>query len=81
MKLILPHKVELHVPVWLKGTPESWCMSSRPLMPLGKSLQTTLEKAIKDQEECTKKLTKANEAFGNYEGKDKNPPKRRQLKK
>ena len=24
LKLTLPHKVELHVPVWLKGTPEQF---------------------------------------------------------
>ena len=46
-----------------------------------KGLQAALEKVIKDKQECTKMLTKANEVFGNYKGRDENPPKRKQLKK
>ena len=43
LKLILPHKVELPVPVWSKGTPSnSWCMSSRLLTPSGRKAFRTL---------------------------------------
>ena len=46
-----------------------------------KGLQTALEKAVKDKEECTKKLTKASEAFKNYKGKDENPPEKKAVEK
>ena len=46
-----------------------------------KGLQIALEKAAKDKEECTKKLTKASEAFKNYKGKDENPPKKKAVEK
>ena len=46
-----------------------------------KVLQTALEKAVKDKEECTKKLTKASEAFNNYKGKDENPPEKKAVEK
>ena len=56
LKLILPHKVELHVPVWLKGTPEQFLVHIQQAGDAirQKGLQTALEKAIKDKEECTK---------------------------
>ena len=37
-----------------------------------KSLETTLEKAIKDKEECSQKLLEANEALANCMGNDEN---------
>ena len=46
-----------------------------------KGLQTALEKAIKDKEECTQKLVEANEALANYKGRDENPPRRKQYRK
>ena len=46
-----------------------------------KVLQTALEKAMKEKEECTKVLVKANEALANYKGRDENPPKRKRCKK
>ena len=46
-----------------------------------KGLQTALEKAVKDKEECTKKLTKASEAFDNYKGKDENLPEKKVVEK
>ena len=42
-----------------------------------KGLNGAYEKAIKDKEECTQKLTKATEALLNYKGEDKNAPKAR----
>ena len=38
-----------------------------------KGLQTTLEKAIKDKEECSQKLLEASEALDNYKGRDEPP--------
>ncbi len=46
-----------------------------------KGLQTALEKAVKDKEECTKKLTKAKTAVENYKGKDENPSKKKAVEK
>ncbi len=43
-----------------------------------KCLQSALEKAIKDKEEWTKKLTRAIKAFENYKRRDGNPPKSNQ---
>ena len=40
-----------------------------------KGLLTAYEKAGKDKEEWTKKLTKATEDLENYKGKDENPPR------
>ena len=42
-----------------------------------KGLQSALKNAIKDKEEGTKKLTRAIEAFRNYDWRDYNPPKRK----
>ena len=36
---------------------------------------------IKDKEEWTKELTKAIEAFGNYKGRDENPPEKKVVEK
>ena len=79
LKLTLPHKVELRVPVWSKGTPEQFLVHVQQALDAirQKGLQTALEKAVKDKEECTKKLTKASEAFKNYKGKDENPHKKK----
>ncbi len=38
-----------------------------------KSVQTALEKVIKNKDECTQKLVKANEALANYKGRDETP--------
>ena len=46
-----------------------------------KGLETALEKAVKDKEECTKKLAKASEVFENYKGKDENPPEKKAVEK
>ncbi len=46
-----------------------------------KGLQPTLEKAIKDKEECSQKLVKASEALANYKGRDENPPKNKTVQK
>ena len=74
LKLMLPHKVELCVPVWLKGTPEQFLVHFQQVLNAirQKGLQTALEKAIKEKEECTKKLVEAKEALANYKGRDKN---------
>ncbi len=78
LKLMLSHKVELHVPVGLKGTPKQFLVHVQQALDAirHKGLQTTLKKAIKDKEECTKKLVEANEALANYKGRDENPPKK-----
>ena len=57
LTLTLPHKVELHVPVWSKGTPEQFLVHVQQALDgiRQKGLQTALEKAVKDKEECTKK--------------------------
>jgi 3-hydroxy-3-methylglutaryl CoA synthase len=39
------------------------------------------ERTIKDQEECTQKLTMANEALANYKGDDANLPKAKAIQK
>ena len=73
---MLPHRVELHVPVWSKGTPEQFLVHVQQALDAirQKGLQNTLEKAMKDKEECTKVLVEANEALANYKGRDKTPP-------
>ena len=49
----------------------SWYMSNRPLMPI---CRNALRMPFK--EECTHKLSTANEALANYEGRDENPPEK-----
>ena len=82
-KLTLPHKVELHVPVWSKGTPEQFLVHVQQALDAirQKGLQAALEKASKDKEECTKKLTMAIEALANYKGRDENPPEKKAVEK
>ena len=81
--MILPHRVVLCVPVWLKGTPEQFLEHVQQALDAirQKGLQTALEKAIKDKEECTKVLVKANEALANYKGRDETPPKKEAVQK
>ena len=61
LKLTLPHKVELRVPVWSKGTPEQFLVHVQSALYAirQKGLQAALDKAIKDKEEWTEKLTTA----------------------
>ena len=83
LKLLLSHKVELRVPVWSKGTPKQFLLHVQQALDAirQKGLQTALKKAVKDKEECTKKLTKASEVFKNYKGKDENPPEKKTVEK
>ena len=83
LRLTLPHKVELCVPVWSKGTPEQFLVHVQQALDAirQKGLQTALENAVKDKEECTKKLTKAKTALENYKGKDENPPHKKAIDK
>ncbi len=76
LKLLLCHKVELHVPVWSKGTPEQSLVHVQQALDAirQKGLETALEKAIKDKEECSQKLLEASEALANCTGKDETPP-------
>ena len=76
MKLTLPHKVELYIPVWSEGTPTQFLVHVQQALDVirQKGLQSALEKAIKDQEEWRKKLTRATEAFRNSKGRNGNPP-------
>ncbi len=55
LKLILPHKVELCVPVRSKGNPEQFLVYVQQALDAirQKGLQTVLKKAIKDKEELT----------------------------
>ena len=46
-----------------------------------KGLQSALDKVIKDKEELTKMLTMAIEDYGNYKGRDENPPKKKAVDK
>ena len=79
MKLTLPHKVELHILVWSKGTLKQFLVHVQSALDaiMQKGLQSALEKVIKDKEELTKKLTRAIEAYDNYKGRDENPPKKK----
>jgi hypothetical protein len=83
LKLTLPHKVELRVPVWSKGTPEQFLVHVQQALDAirQKGLQTNLEKAVKDKEECVKKLTKAETALQNYKGKAEEPPEKKAVEK
>ncbi len=78
LKLTLPHKVELRIPVWSKGTPEQFLVHVQLALDAIRQngLQSALDKAIKDKEEWTEKLTTAIEACENYKGRDENPPKK-----
>ena len=50
LKLTLPHKVELHVPVWSKGTPEQFLVHVQQALNAirQKGLQAAYEKAGKE---------------------------------
>ena len=56
MHVTLPHKVELCIPVWSKGTPEQFLVHVQQALDAirQKGLQLALEKAKKDKEEWTK---------------------------
>ncbi len=83
MKLTLPHKVKLRVPVWSKGTPEQFLVHVQSALDAvrQKGLQSALDKAIKDKEELTKKLTMAIEVYKNYKGRDEIPPEKKAVEK
>jgi hypothetical protein len=68
LKLKWPHKVELCIPVWSKEPPKQILVHVQQALDAvrQKGLQSALEKALKDKEEWTKKLSKATDAFGNY---------------
>ena len=74
LKLTLPHKVELRIPVRSKGTPEQFLVHVQSALDAirQKGLQAALDKAHKDKEEWTEKLTTAIEA-----GRNENPPKKK----
>lgn len=76
MELTLPHSVELHVSVWLKGTTQAFVHTQQALCEMKqKPLLVAYEKAIKDQGDFPPKMTTANEAMTNYTGEDAHPPK------
>ena len=79
LKILLPHKAELRVPVWSKGTPKQFLVHvKQDFDAIGqKGLENAFEKANKDKEKCTCKLSTAKEALANYKGRDKNPPEKR----
>jgi len=83
LKLTLSHKVGLHVPVWSKGPPEQFLVNIQKALDVirQKGLLVAYEKAIKDREECTLKLTKVAEAMVNYTGKYTNHPKEKAAQK
>ncbi len=78
LKLTLPQKVELRVPVWSKVTPEQFLVHVQQDLDAirQKGLQAALEKAGKDKEECSQKLIEASKALANYKGREKNPTKK-----
>ena len=51
MKFTLPHKVDLHIPVWSKGTPEHFLVNIQQALDAirHKGLLTAHEKANKDK--------------------------------
>ena len=53
LKLMLTHKVALHVPIWPKGTPEQFLVHVQQALDAikQKGLEAALEKAAKDKEE------------------------------
>ena len=55
LKLMLPHKVELRVPIWSKGTPDKFLVHVQQALDAirQKGLDAALEKAAKNKEECT----------------------------
>ena len=65
LKLTLPHKLELHVPVWSRGTHEQFLIHVQQAVDTirQKCLLTTYKKAVKGKEVCITKLTKATEAL------------------
>jgi hypothetical protein len=73
----------LHIPVWSKGTPEQLLIHAQQALDAihQKCLLIAYEKAVKDKEECIKKLTKATEALEKYTGEDANPPKEKPAQK
>ena len=81
LTLSSPHKVELCVPIWSKGTPKQFLVHVQQALDAirQKDLEAALEKAVKDKEECTQKLQEATDTFVNYKGQDENPPKRRAM--
>ena len=76
LTLTLPHKVELCIPVWSKGSPKQFLVHLQQSLDAirQKGLQSALEKVIKDEENCSRKLVEASEALANYKGRDENPP-------
>ena len=78
LKLTLPHKVELRVPVWSKGTAEQFLVHVQSALDAirQKGLAAAIDKAIKEKEEWTEKLTKAIEAYKNFKERDENPRKK-----
>jgi hypothetical protein len=83
LKLTLPHKVELRVPVWSKGTPEQFLVHVQQALDAirQKGLLAAYEKAEKDKEECTKKLVNATEALSKYTGDTTNTPEGKAVEK
>ena len=79
LKLILPHKVELRVPIWSKGTSEQFLVHVQQALDAirQKGLESAIEKAVKDEEESTQRLQQAQEAFADYQGTDENPPEKK----
>jgi hypothetical protein len=77
LKLTLHHKVELHIPICSKGTPEQFLVHVQQALDAisQKGLLTAFEKAVKDKEEYIKELAKSIEALEKYMGEDANPPK------
>ncbi len=80
LKLTSPYKVDLCIPVWSKGTPKQFLVLLQQALDSirQKGLETALEKAVKEKEECRKKLTKASEALKTTRERMRICPKRKQ---
>ena len=61
IKLTLPTKVELRVPVWSRGTPEKFLMHIQQAIAAikAKGLQEAYERLVRAKKECNKKLEEA----------------------
>ena len=61
IKLMLPTKVELRVPVWSRGTPEQFLMHVQQAIAAikAKGLQEAYERLVRAEKECYEKLDEA----------------------
>jgi hypothetical protein len=83
LKLTLPHNWSCTSQSGQKGAPEQFLVHVQQALDAisQKGLLTSYKKAVKDKEECIKKLTKGTDALEKYSGEDVNPPKEKAVQK